>query len=60
MIWATVTGKRAETINNAILEAVEVANLRYRAQWLPTLDDAEVTQLVVDALTVEDRTPPPE
>jgi hypothetical protein len=58
MIWATVTVERAATVDDAIMEAVEVANLRYRTQWLPTLPDGDVAQLVADALTTEGRTPP--
>jgi len=58
MIWATVMPVRAETIDRSIEEAVEVANLRYRTQWLPTLPAFEVEALVDDALSWERRHPP--
>jgi hypothetical protein len=58
MIWATVMPVRAETIDRSIEEAVEVANLRYRTQRLPTLPAFEVEALVDDALSWERRHPP--
>lgn len=53
MIWATVPPERAATIDDQIREAAEVANLRYRSQWLPTLPAAEVSRLVEEAIAAE-------
>jgi hypothetical protein len=55
MIWATVTAAQAATIDASITEAVAVANLRYRTQWLSGLSDAEVAKLIDDALAEEAR-----
>jgi hypothetical protein len=57
MVWATVSAERAETVDGLIREAVDVANLRYRTHWLPTLSPDEVRELIDEALTFEQEHP---
>jgi hypothetical protein len=58
MIWATASQERAITIEDSIRESVDVANLRYRSQWLPTLQADEVEALVHEAIAAERRAKP--
>jgi hypothetical protein len=53
MIWGSVTRDQANEIDDQISDALEVANLRFRSQFLPGVREGERDRIIHDALIGE-------
>lgn len=58
-IWGSVTKDRAGSLDSIVSEAIAVTNLRFRTQFLPTLDRASRDQIIHDAIAGDIPPEPP-